>query len=81
MAFIADYSPPLADDPEKDPFAPYRDRSGNVDHILGIHALNPPSLAAHMKLYRTVMFGPSPLSRVQREMLALVTATAIGCHY
>lgn len=81
MAFISGHTPLPADDPEKDPFAPYRDSSGNVDHILGIHALNPPSLQAHMQLYRTVMFGPSPLSRVQREMLALVTAAAIGCHY
>lgn len=54
---------------------------GAVDHILKIHALNPPSLAGHYDYYRTVMRGRSPLSRAQREMIAVVVSVANGCHY
>ena len=34
-----------------------------------------------MKFYGAVMFGASPLSRVQREMLAVVTSRANDCFY
>ena len=52
-----------------------------VDHILKIHALNPGSLAGHYELYRHLMFGPSPLSRSEREMLAVVVSDANDCFY
>ena len=35
-----------------------------LSHILGIQTLHPEALEAHYELYRTLMFGPSPLSRV-----------------
>jgi alkylhydroperoxidase family enzyme len=54
---------------------------GGVDHILKIHGLNPASLGAHFELYRVLMRGPSPLSRVQREMIAVTVSAANGCHY
>ena len=54
---------------------------GGVDHILKIHSLNPASLGAHFELYRTLMRGPSPLSRVQREMIAVTVSAVNGCHY
>lgn len=54
---------------------------GGVDNILKIHSLNPPSLYAHFELYKTLMHGPSGLSRVQRELIALVVSTVNHCHY
>ena len=54
---------------------------GGVDHILKIHSLNPASLGAHCELYRTLMRGPAPLSRVQREMIAVTVSAVNGCHY
>lgn len=54
---------------------------GGVDHILKIHSLNPPSLAAHFELYRTLMRGRSGLSRVEREMIAVVVSAANRCEY
>lgn len=54
---------------------------GGVDNVLKIHSLNPPSLAAHFELYRTLMYGSSPLSRVQREMIAVVVSAANRCYY
>ena len=54
---------------------------GGVDNILKIHSLNPPSLRAHFALYKTLMRGPSGLSHVQREMIALVVSIVNRCHY
>jgi len=42
---------------------------------------NPAVLDASMGLYVAVMKGPSPLSRAQREMLAVVVSRANHCHY
>lgn len=52
-----------------------------VDNILSIHSLSPASLRGHMDLYRTLMFGPSPLSRAERETLAVTVSTLNECHY
>jgi len=42
---------------------------------------NPAVLRASIELYRAVMHGASPLSRVQREMLAVVVSRTNGCRY
>jgi uncharacterized peroxidase-related enzyme len=34
-----------------------------------------------MELYLDIMFGRSPLSRAQREMIAVVVSVANGCQY
>ena len=52
-----------------------------VDHILKIHSLNPPSLKAHLLLYRTLMYGKSGLSRKQREMIGVVVSALNHCEY
>jgi len=54
---------------------------GGVANILTCTGLNPPALSAHMALYKAVMFGPSPLSRAQREMAAVAVSRANACHY
>jgi hypothetical protein len=54
---------------------------GFVDNILKIHSLNVRSLEAHLSVYRTVMFGPSPLSRAQREMIGVTVSVLNHCHY
>ena len=54
---------------------------GGVDNILKIHSLNLRSLWAHFELYKTVMVGRSGLSRVQREMIAVVVSAVNKCHY
>jgi len=58
-----------------------KERTGEVDNILTIHSLNPGSLRAHYELYKAVMFGPSELSRAQREMIAVVVSVSNHCHY
>ncbi len=54
---------------------------GTVPNIMRIHSHNPAALQAHLGLYKTVMFGPSELSRAQREMIAVVVSQINDCHY
>ena len=56
-------------------------RAGKVWGIVRLMSPNPEVLGASMEHYKAIMFGPSPLSRAQREMLAVVTSVANGCHY
>ena len=52
-----------------------------TDHILASHSLNPDALKAHLALYRTIMFGPSNLSRAEREAVAVAVSALNRCHY
>ena len=54
---------------------------GKISNILAVHSLHPPALQAHMDLYMAVMFGPSGLSREEREMIAVVVSSADRCPY
>ncbi len=56
-------------------------KTGNVDHIMKIHSLNPASLVDHQHLYKTLMYGESPLSRAQREMIGVVVSAINRCEY
>jgi len=56
-------------------------RAGKVFNILRVQSLNPPVLQSGIGLYRDVMFGQSPLTRTQREMIAVVVSAANNCHY
>lgn len=56
-------------------------RGRPMDHILEIHTLHPQSLIDHYALYRRSMFGPSPLTRVERESIAVVVSAANDCFY
>jgi len=55
--------------------------SDRFDNILSCHSLNPAVLRAHIALYRAIMFGDSPLSRVEREAVAACVSAANDCHY
>jgi alkylhydroperoxidase family enzyme len=56
-------------------------RTGRVFRIRRVMSLNPPVLRDSVRFYATVMMGESPLTRVQRELLATVVAVEIDCHY
>ena len=57
------------------------ERAGRVWHIVHIMSQNPRAMDASMKFYGAIMFGSSPLTRWQREMLATVTSKANDCFY
>lgn len=50
-------------------------------NILMASGINPPVLDGHASLYRSVMMGRSPLSRQQREMIAVLVSGINECHY
>lgn len=56
-------------------------RTGRAAHIVRVQSLHPASMEAHYHLYHTLLHGPSPLSRRQREMIAVVVSATNGCHY
>ena len=53
----------------------------DLDNVLACHSLNPKALQAHLMLYRTIMFGESPLTRSEREAIAVAVSAANDCHY
>ncbi len=56
-------------------------RAGRLWNIVHVMSLNPRVLKASMEQYLAIMFGPSSLTRVQRELLATVVSAELGCHY
>ncbi len=60
---------------------PERDRIPDRDNILRIHGINPRVMSEHYQFYITLMRRPGPLSRVQREMIAVVVSSLNECHY
>ncbi|REJ83414.1 MAG: hypothetical protein DWQ36_24185 [Acidobacteria bacterium] len=57
-------------------------RAGKVFHVLRIQSLRPRTLDASTRLYGEVMLATdSPLTRLQREMLATAVSQANDCHY
>jgi alkylhydroperoxidase family enzyme len=65
----------------KDLYGRYARADGSLDNILRIHSLNPRSLRDHVELYAHLMRGASPLSRAQREMIAVTVSAANDCFY
>jgi uncharacterized peroxidase-related enzyme len=59
----------------------YTETWGGVENILKIHSLNVKSLKTHFDFYAHLMRGRSALSRVQREMIAVVVSATNNCHY
>ena len=50
-------------------------------NILRVSGVNPAVMQQHVSLYRAIMYGQSPLSRQQREMIAVVVSGLNRCHY
>lgn len=72
MAFIA-YIPPerLAE----------AERVSDPDHIIQIHSVHPATMRHHYDLYVELMHRRGPLSRIQREMIAVTVSALNHCHY
>ena len=56
-------------------------RAGRIWNIVQIMSLNGRVMQASMQMYGAAMFADSPLSRRQREMLAVVVSKANHCVY
>lgn len=56
-------------------------RAGRVWNIVQIMSLNGRTMKSAMEMYGATMFAESPLSRQQREMLAVVVSKINRCDY
>lgn len=60
---------------------PSEDRVADNDNILRIHGIHSRVTRLHYDLYLELMHSDSPLTRVQREMIAITVSAANGCRY
>lgn len=81
MAFIEVIQEQEAEGKLKEIYDELISKRGKIAEVHKIQSLNPESIVNHMDLYMTVMFGKSPLKRVQREMIAVVVSKANNCEY
>lgn len=57
------------------------DRVPDDDNILRIHSVHGRFIKLHYDLYRELMYGAGPLSRIQREMIAVTVSAKNACEY
>jgi uncharacterized peroxidase-related enzyme len=81
MAWIKVVEPEDATGLLKQEYDAALERAGRVFNILKVQSLNPQALHASMQMYEATMFGPSGLSRAEREMLATVVSWTNRCFY
>lgn len=81
MAFIETIAPSDARGRLAELYQRFGNRDGTVDNVLRAHSLNAESLEAHGGLYVQAMHRPSPLSRIEREIIAVTVSRLNECHY
>jgi uncharacterized peroxidase-related enzyme len=81
MAWIRIIPPDEAEGPLAEEYRAAERRAGRVWNVVALMSQNPRAMKASMAFYLAIMIGPSPLSRAQREMLAVVVSAANRCHY
>jgi uncharacterized peroxidase-related enzyme len=81
MAFIDIIEPEQSTGLLKDIYDGLVSSRGKVAEVHKIQSLHPETIQAHMDLYMSVMFSASPLSRAEREMMAVVVSMQNGCPY
>lgn len=57
------------------------EKLGFVPNVLSAYSLRPQRLRNFMAMYNEIMLGPSGLSKLEREMVAVVVSCANRCYY
>ena len=81
MPYIEEVPPERADPAAAREYDKAMRRAGRVWNIVSIMSQNGETMRDSMRFYGSLMFGESPLSRSQREMIAVVTSQANECFY
>lgn len=81
MPYIRVVPPHEADDAAAREYATAQRRAGRVWNIVSIMSPNGVVMRDSMRLYMATMYAESPLTRSQREMIAVVTSQVNDCHY
>ncbi len=58
-----------------------KETRGSVSNVMKVHGLDPDSIRLHMSLYLHLLYGRSTLTRLQREMIAVVVSESNKCDY
>ncbi len=62
-------------------FAKCVEKLGLVPNVLQAYSFKPQRLRHFMAMYNELMLGPSGLSKLEREMVAVVVSSANRCYY
>jgi len=73
--------PDNLDDDMKAYFAICQDKLGMVPNVLRTFSYHQDKLRAFVQYYNTLMLAPSGLSKLEREMVAVVVSSANRCFY
>lgn len=68
-------------DEVREAFATYREKLGFLPNVHRIFALRPTHYLRWLRYYEELLRGPSGLSVVEREMIAVAVSAANDCHY
>lgn len=81
MPYIRIVPPEEADPAAVREYTTAQRRAGRIWNIVSIMSPNGEIMRDSMRMYMATMYADSPLSRWQREMIAVVTSQANDCHY
>lgn len=62
-------------------YAKCQEKLGLVPNVLRAYAIRPDKLRAFIQMYNDLMLGDSGLSKLEREMIAVVVSSANRCYY
>ncbi len=81
MAYISVIPPEEAEGALAEAYQHLSVQRGKVARILQVHSLRPSALTKHVDLYLDLLFEPGPLSRAEREAIAVAVSRENGCDY
>jgi len=81
MAWIKTVSDTEAQGKIKDLYDGFKKQVGFVPNVISLFSIKPRSMETTSNMFKVFMYGPSPLSRAQREAIALVVSVINQCHY
>ncbi len=81
MAHIRTIAPDTAEGELAEAYGAVASARGGVANIVQVQSLNPRAMSTHLALYRAIMFAPSPLSRAEREAVAVAVSATNDCRY
>src|ERR1700741_3701669 len=73
--------PEVLDDDLRELFALCTEKLGIVPNVLRAYSLRPQKLRNFVAMYDELMLAPSGLSKLEREMVAVVVSSANRCYY
>lgn len=81
MPWIKAVEPKSADGRTKQVYSRIMKERGHLANIFLAQGTDPEILDHHLELYVDLMMGPGPLSREEREMIAVIVSAANKCTY